>query len=225
MLASRVGCQADRRFDLNSQIYVPSWTLATVRVATNSRATQLETILDPKARNLFEILVRENSRMLLVYLRSLVQDETAVDDLFQETMVVAWRRLDECDLDRPFGPWLRGIASRLVMAHYRKQKVAPVVLQEAVLNVVDRHFESINLLAGDTWDDKVAALHACIAQLPERQKLVVTGRYFNGYSLGDLAESLETSLEACKKRLQRGRQMLAKCLKMKGVLSAAEAAS
>lgn len=161
----------------------------------------------------------------MVYLRSLVRDESAIDDLFQETMVVAWRRLDECDLDRPFGPWLRGIASRLVMAHYRKQKVDPMVLQEAVLNVIDRHFENISQLAGDTWDDKVAALHACISELPESHKVVVTGRYFDGASLGDLAERLETTMEACKKRLQRGRTMLAKCLKTKGVFSAAEAAS
>ena len=98
----------------------------------------------------------------MVYLRSLVRDQAAVDDLFQEAMVVAWRRLDECDLERPFGPWLRGIASRLVLAHYRKQKTAPMLLNESLLQVVDRHFENINLLAGDTWDDKVAALRVCI---------------------------------------------------------------
>jgi RNA polymerase sigma factor (sigma-70 family) len=96
--------------------------------------------------------------MLTVYLRSLVRDEVAVDDLFQETMVVAWRRLDECDLDRPFGPWLRGIASRLVLAYYRRQKTAPVLLNETVLEIIDRQLEKVNLMAGDTWDDKVAAL-------------------------------------------------------------------
>ena len=163
--------------------------------------------------------------MLMVYLRSMIRDESAVDDLFQEAMVVAWRRLDECDLDQPFGPWLRGIASRLVLAHYRKQKTAPVMLHEAVLQVVDRHFENINLLAGDTWDDKVAALRECIDALPELQKSVIGGRYFDGLSAAEVAERFELTLEACKKRLQRGRTMLAECLKTKGVLSASEAAS
>ena len=74
---------------------------------------------DQKAKLAFEILARENARMLTVYLRSIVCDDSTVDDLFQEAMVVAWKRLDECDLSKPFGPWLRGIASRLVMAHYR----------------------------------------------------------------------------------------------------------
>ncbi|QEG25020.1 ECF RNA polymerase sigma factor SigW [Mariniblastus fucicola] len=161
--------------------------------------------------------------MLLVYLRSLVRDESAVDDLFQEAMVVAWKRLDECDLDRPFGPWLRGIASRLVLAHYRKQKSLPVVVQEAVLNVVDRHFRNINLLAGDTWDDKVAALRECIDALPEKHKVTIRGKYFEGLSVAGVAERFDVTIEACKKRMQRGRTMLAACLKSKGVLSASEA--
>lgn len=163
--------------------------------------------------------------MLMVYLRSLVRDEATIDDLFQETMVVAWRRLDECDLDGPFGPWLRGIASRLVLAHYRKQKAAPLLLSESVLQVVDRHFENINLLAGDTWDDKVAALRECIDALPERQRSVIGARYFDGLSAAEVAERFELSLEACKKRLQRGRAMLAECLKTKGVLAASEVTS
>ncbi|MDF1841746.1 MAG: sigma-70 family RNA polymerase sigma factor [Rubripirellula sp.] len=175
-----------------------------------------------KNRKAFEILARENSRMLMVYLRSLVRDEATIDDLFQESMIVAWRKLDECDADRPFGPWLRGIASRLVMAHYRKQKRVPVATHESVLIAVDRHFEDVNRMAGDTWDEKVAALRECIESLPDRQKNVITGRYFDGLHTQVLAERLELKLEACKKRLQRGRAMLAECLRKKGVLSAPE---
>ena len=99
------------------------------------------------------------------------------------------------------------------------------MLHEAVLQIVDRHFENINLLAGDTWDDKVAALRECIDALPELQKSVIGGRYFDGLSAAEVAERFELTLEACKKRLQRGRTMLAECLKTKGVLSASEAAS
>lgn len=186
---------------------------------------EMDHTLDGKTRKAFEILARENSRMLMVYLRSLVRDEAAIDDLFQESMIVAWRRLDECDLDRPFGPWLRGIASRLAIAHFRKQKSAPIVLQEAVLFAVERRFENISMLAGDTWDEKVVALRDCVDVLPDRQKDVINGRYFDDLPTQVLSERLEVTLETCKKRLQRGRTMLAECLKRKGVLSAAEASS
>ena len=51
----------------------------------------------PDAKKLFEALVREHADMLTVYLRSAVGNQTDVDDLFQETMVIAWRRLDDFD--------------------------------------------------------------------------------------------------------------------------------
>lgn len=175
---------------------------------------------DQKARLAFEILARENARMLMAYLRGLVSDEAAVDDLFQDAMVVAWRRLDECDLSKPFGPWLRGIAARLVLAYYRKLKTQPVLLREDVLAHLDRQFESISAQVGDTWEQNVAALHDCLDALPAPQRDAIDGRYFDGLKTTSVAESLEISFEACKKRLTRARALLADCLKRKGVLLA-----
>ena len=63
--------------------------------------TELEarkTTVPTKSQRAFEILCRENTRMLMVYLRSFLRNEATVDDLFQETLIVAWRRLDRCDL-------------------------------------------------------------------------------------------------------------------------------
>ena len=177
---------------------------------------------DQKAKLAFEILARENSRMLMVYLRSLVQDEASVDDLFQETMVVAWRRLDECDLDRPFGPWLRGIASRLVMAHYRESSKVPVLLQDGVLSMLDKQVESIAAQVGDSWDEKISALHDCLDALPEKHQGAVRARYLDGLPARQVAEQFQVSLETCKKRLQRARAMLAECLQRKGVVAAGE---
>src|SRR4030095_1216705 len=78
----------------------------------------------PSARQVFEILVHEHADMLTAFLRSLVLDSSAIHDLFQETMLVAWRRLADYDRARPFGPWLRGIAGVLVMEHRRKRASA-----------------------------------------------------------------------------------------------------
>jgi RNA polymerase sigma-70 factor (ECF subfamily) len=166
----------------------------------------------------FEMLVRENSRMLMTYLRSLVSDEAAVDDLFQETMVVAWQRLDDCDLTRPFGPWLRGIASRLVMAHFRKNKRLPLFLDEKLLEHLDEKFESINARPGDTWDEKLEELDQCIQALPMKYQDVIRIRYLDNTSSQAVAEQLNLTREACKKQLQRARRSIADCLKRKGLL-------
>ena len=72
------------------------------------------------AKSLFEILIRENTDMLVAYIRAGVRDEHAVDDLYQETVLTAWKRLDDYERDKPIGPWLRGIAGNLMLAFYRK---------------------------------------------------------------------------------------------------------
>ena len=180
---------------------------------------------DVREHKAFEILVRENSRMLLAYLSSAVDQQHVIDDLFQETMVVAWKKLDDCDLSRPFGPWLRGIAARLVMAHYRKTKSAPVALDDMILQQIGRQYESIEFIEGDSWSEKVSALRECIDALPEKNRSAIQGRYFDELKASPLAEQLRISVEACWKRLARSRGMIANCLKRKGVLVDCEATS
>jgi len=179
-------------------------------------------LTENKAELAFEILARENSRMLVAYLRTLIDDQSVVDDLYQETMLVAWRRLDEVDLTSPFGPWLRGVARNLVLAHRRKQETLPSYWNEAVLAHIEAQFQSISNHEGDTWDQKVSALRLCIEALSQVHQLAIEGRYFQGLSIEDLAVRLEASVEACKKRLVRARKLLAECLERKQLFAATE---
>jgi len=171
-----------------------------------------------KAEAVFEILVREHADMLMTYLRAAVWNPAALDDLFQETMLVAWRRLHEYDHARPFGPWLRGIAARLVMAHARKAKRDVLVCDEKVLEYLDRQVQHISQRSGDTWDEKIAALHECLAALPEDHRQVIRLRYLEGETADRVAGLLNVTLEAVKKRLQRARAQLLACLRRKEML-------
>jgi RNA polymerase sigma-70 factor len=174
--------------------------------------------LPMEAEAVFEILVRENADMLTTYLRAVVWRQAAVDDLFQETMLVAWKRLPEYDASRPFGPWLRGIAARLVMAYSRKSKRELLVCDDQVLEYLDRQVQHISERAGDTWDEKVVALQDCIAALPEDQRQTIRLRYLEGRSADQTAGLLNVTVEAIKKRLQRARAQLLLCLRRKDVL-------
>jgi RNA polymerase sigma-70 factor (ECF subfamily) len=171
-----------------------------------------------QAEAVFEILVRENADMLTTYLRSVVWRPGAIDDLFQETMLVAWKRLPEYDQKRPFGPWLRGIAARMVMAHSRKAKRDLLVCDERVLEHLDRQLQHIGQRSGDTWDDKLVALRECIAALPDDQQQTVRLRYLEDLQADRVASQLNVSLEAIKKRLQRARAQLLDCIRSKQLL-------
>ena len=168
----------------------------------------------------FEILARENTRMLMTYLRAFVSDDASVDDLYQETMIIAWKKLDTCDQTRPFGPWLRGIAKKLILAHYRKRSQALHFLNEQTQQRIDKQFQTINNQTGDTWDSKVDTLNHCLNELPDNLRIVIQSKYLDGNQTKHLAKQLSLSIEACKKRLQRARAKLAICLKSKNTLFA-----
>ena len=168
------------------------------------------------AQGIFEILVRENADMLTAYLRSLLDNTTDVDDLFQETMVVAWRRLADYDRTRPFGLWLRGIARNLVLAHYRKRASAPKWCSHEVLEAIDKRFEKVATGAGDTFRDRVEALLDCIQRLSDRLRQVIELAYGRGMSYREVALAINDQEDAVRKRAQRARSQLYDCLKAAG---------
>lgn len=166
-------------------------------------------------RDAFERLIREHADMLLVYLRCAVRDPILVDDLFQETMMTAWRTLDKFDRQRPFGPWLRGIAAKLVLAQRRKEARRWVLCEEQVLEHLEARMSEFQQLPGDRLDEQLDCLRECMRQLPERYREVVELRYREGLRGAILADRLEISSEALKKRLQRGRARLLACVQRK----------
>jgi RNA polymerase sigma-70 factor (ECF subfamily) len=170
---------------------------------------------DVDAKTLFQILIRENTDMLMAYLRTGVRDRHAVDDLYQETVLTAWRRLDSYDRDKPIGPWLRGIAGRLMLAYYRKTSKAAQPLDEATLDWLNERFSAIHSMPGDTLHEKLVALRECINSLPETYQRPISMRFSEGLGLSEIESALNIAKATLKKRLTRAKARLADCLERK----------
>ncbi len=164
------------------------------------------------AKSIFELLVREHAGMLMAYLRAAVRDPSTAEDLFQETMVSAWKSLDRFDRERPMAPWLRGIARNVVLVWYRKNKTAPQPVDASALEVIDHRMAGLQRLSGDTFEEKLSALGDCVSALPEAYRQVIDLRYRDDLWPQQISEQLSQNLEAVKKRLHRARTMLLECL-------------
>lgn len=176
--------------------------------------------MEPSSHALFEILVRENIEMVRAFLLSSVRDPATVEDLVQESFVVAWRNLARYDRQLPFGPWVRGIAGRLLLNHRRKVGRSKMYYcDETVLAAIDREFEGLGSLRGDTLGDKLDVMRACVGKLPEAQRNALALHYETGLHCREIAQRLGLGLEAVKKHLQRGRAGVLRCMqrKMEGV--------
>jgi RNA polymerase sigma-70 factor (ECF subfamily) len=167
------------------------------------------------AKQLFEILVRENADMLIAYIRSGVRDDAVADDVFQETMLTAWRRLDDYDRQRPFGPWLRGIAARILLAHYRRAARNMAVCDAETLDYLSQRFEALHRRPGDTFDEKLDALRDCVQLLPEPYATAIRLRYGEDLGVAGIVARLGLAAETVKKRLQRAKARLLDCIHRK----------
>ena len=150
-----------------------------------------------------------------------MRDQYAVDDLYQETVLAAWKRLDDYDRDKPFGPWLRGIAGKLMLAYYRKTSRAAFPIDDQALHWLDDRFDAIHLQRGDTFHEKLSALRECIDTLPEAYEQPIKMRYAEEKTLSEIETVLQLAKETLKKRLARAKSRLADCMERK--LQVAEA--
>lgn len=176
-------------------------------------------------RDRFEALVRLQYGMLLTYIRAHAGQSELADDLFQKTMVEAWTHFEKFDSRRPAGPWLRGIARNVINSERRDDARRWRRLEEFVARRLDDQFDFIEDKAQLEFDEVIGALKACLEKLNSIYQTPLQHCYWGGLSVREAAEKSGLTLEACKKRLQRGREMLGRCMRGRGVIAPAQGES
>ena len=166
-------------------------------------------------QGLFEVLVREHSRMLMTYLHAAGCDESLADDVWQETMIIAWKKLDEFDRDLSFGAWLRGIAAKVLLNSRRKSARLQLIGDESELNYLSERLNKIHALVGDTLDEKLDALRDCISLLPELDRECIELRFRDDLMPSVICERIGQTVDTVKKRLLRAKQKLQQCMEQK----------
>ena len=159
---------------------------------------------------LFADLVKEHQVSLRVFVRSLGVESGWVDDLAQDTFVVAYREMDSYDPDRDFGKWLRGIARNLVRNELRKQGRHRRILHESL----SQHLLDLAEKEKDREVDvtQLSALRDCVEQLPGKSRELVHSRYYEGWDATVLADKFEMKAATVRQTLLRIRRQLYQCI-------------
>ena len=174
-----------------------------------------------RAEGLFDILVRQHAEMLNAFIHTFAFEKSTVDDVFQETIITAWKRIDEFDRSRPFGPWLRGIARNHILSSARKNRRYRTHLTELMQQRIALQFDKVDQAAGDSFSQRISELHDCIARLKEDAHEAIDLVYVRGLDAAAAAKALGTTDETFRKRLYRARLALAECLRTKSIFAPA----
>ncbi len=156
-----------------------------------------------------ELVRRYQSAVFNVCYRMLGERMEA-EDLAQESFIRAYRRLATYDVDRPFGPWVRRVATRVCLNHLdRRTPPSQELDEDRDRPLVAAGNEPESVLAGAQAS---AGLRRAIMQLPPRYRAVIEMRHYQEMSYAEIAELLEIPLSDVKSHLYRARKTLARSL-------------
>jgi RNA polymerase sigma-70 factor, ECF subfamily len=154
----------------------------------------------------FHVLYRQQASYVLRTLRRLGVRPAEVDDLAQEVFTVVFRRLADYDPSRPIGPWLFGIAYRIVSVHHRARS----------RRIVEVRAEALELAADDAHDPEASVadqqarrllLQALdVLDLDQRAALVMHD--IDGQPVPAIAETLGVPVPTVYSRLRAARARL-----------------
>jgi RNA polymerase sigma-70 factor (ECF subfamily) len=150
-------------------------------------------------------LVTRHHSPLLGYLYRLVGgDQQLAEDLVQETLLHVLRQRTY-QADRPFKPWLYRIATNLARDYFKSAAVRKLWREgdeeEALLHLYDSEPSPEERALAAEQDSEV---RAALTQLGEEYRVVLVLRFYQGFSLQEIAEILRIPLGTVKSRLSVG---------------------
>lgn len=147
-------------------------------------------------------------RSVAVFIQAAIRNHHDAEDILQETAGDAARHFDQYDPQRPFTPWVIGIARQRVADYYRKQSRERHVFDDDVLT----HLARVQSDAPQEDSARIEALATCMKKLPVKWNTVLKLRYAQDMPPENIASRLATTSGAVTSLLYRIRKALRECI-------------
>jgi RNA polymerase sigma-70 factor (ECF subfamily) len=151
----------------------------------------------------FDTLYRAYHPRLRRFLRSMLRQATLVDEVLNDTMLVAWRKAHTFDGTSKVSTWLFAIAYRQALKTLRRidWSMPDPVDEPAAPHETepDRELAKLQLRA---------LLDEALAHLSAEHRAVIELTYFQGYSCGEIAEITDCPVATVKTRMFYARRRM-----------------
>lgn len=148
----------------------------------------------------FGVLINRYGQAAFAVARAIAPRESDADDVLQEALILAYRKLDTLQQPQRFGPWLISITRNVALR--ARERFRETLALDAVPE------SSLAVSPEVERAEMRSAVREALDRLETDAREVLLMHYFAGASVNDIAEMLNISDAAVKKRLQRAREAL-----------------
>lgn len=166
---------------------------------------------DDAVTEAFVARLMEYRHRIYAFIAKQLLNPADVEDVFQRTSIVLWKKMHEFDPDGSFFHWACGVAFNEVRNFLTVQR----------RNRLHFDVELVTLLAEEAKDEdqlseaRLDALRACASKLSERQQQILQRCYAPAASITEVASSLGRNRGALYKQLARLREKLLDCIRIR----------
>jgi len=155
----------------------------------------------------FRELVNRWEPRLYYYLRRVVESDSAVWDVLQETWLAVFQHIRKLEYPRKFPAWLYQIAHNKTVSMFRKEIKYVQITDEQISNYYENNF----VFCYDI--EQVEAIHELLAKLKLAHREVITLYFLEGFSISEMAQIIGVSEGTVKSRLYYAKHKLREALK------------
>lgn len=149
----------------------------------------------------FNEIVHQYSTLMLHTACMIVGDRDIAEDAVQDALIQAWQHLSSLRETGSLRPWLlRIVINQSISFKRRLARSTAFIRQSLAEQLADAAAQLADDYNGRTeyrWD-----LTQAIANLPVKQRAVIVLHYYDGLTLPEMAQTLQTSENTLKKRIQ-----------------------
>lgn len=158
----------------------------------------------------FAVLVQRHSRMVLTVCRRKCCSAADADDAFQTTFLLLAKNSAKISRPECLAGWLHRVAHRASIATLsRKNRNTETQFEQAM---IDDPLDRI------TQQHDAIVLDEELAELPEHYRAALVMHVYEECPLERMAEHFQTTLGSIRGRLQRGKKLLARRLRRRGIV-------
>jgi RNA polymerase sigma-70 factor (ECF subfamily) len=158
----------------------------------------------------FVELLRRHQSQLFAYIYSLVHNFDDADDLFQQTSVVLWDKIDQFDSSKSFVAWACGVARYEVLNHLRSRSRHRLYFSDELnLALVEAQAE----LEAEPLAEERDALADCMKKLRQRDLDLLEACYGRSVCISEVAGTWGRSAQSIHNSLRRIRRALFECVR------------